>query len=380
MGAARPGCGVTDFDCGGCDLIVPDHRATVTQAINDALAPGTVCIRAGAYLEHIEPRHRVDLQGEGPATRIVGNVDVRSMLTTDAAPTQTAFRDFVVEVPVQGSAIGICPPTNLLCSGRYSPPSRLALLLERVELRGVAGGGTKYCMHVGASGDLDFTIRDSLCHSGRGIRITGSTGTTTPVDRQILVERTRFEPMMGRTRLFDGLALLVSSAWNPAGIREPAPVGSRLRGIVRNNEFVDASPAVYMTQHFRLAAVDEGRSGYDFFHNTFATTGTSSFNNNTRPAAEGPALRLANNLYWNTTYAGPAPAVDQSNFQPAMDPFVDLAGAGNVQLVGGSAPVDTADPSYSVTDDFAGTVRPIDGDGDGVADADVGAHEYQPLM
>jgi hypothetical protein len=52
----------------------------------------------------------------------------------------------------------------------------------------------------------------------------------------------------------------------------------------------------------------------------------------------------------------------------------------NYRLLPGSPAIDAADPMPNVTlvDDFDGLSRPVDGDGDGIAERDMGAFEYRP--
>jgi hypothetical protein len=55
-----------------------------------------------------------------------------------------------------------------------------------------------------------------------------------------------------------------------------------------------------------------------------------------------------------------------------------FAGATDFHLLPGSLAIDQADPASAIVEDFDGSPRPTDGDGDGVARNDMGAFEYQP--
>ena len=87
-------------------------------------------------------------------------------------------------------------------------------------------------------------------------------------------------------------------------------------------------------------------------------------------------VTLGINNVWNngTNFSGvSAPAGTLS----ANAQFVDTA-LGNYQLLPSSTMIDAADPATALTSDLEGTGRPLDGDGNGSAVADLGALEFNP--
>lgn len=80
-------------------------------------------------------------------------------------------------------------------------------------------------------------------------------------------------------------------------------------------------------------------------------------------------------------------AVKLSAYTPAphdlaTDPFLQGPLAGEqyaVQLSAASPAIDAGDPARCPDDDIDGLLRPIDGNGDGIARCDIGAYEWRPL-
>ncbi len=131
--------------------------------------------------------------------------------------------------------------------------------------------------------------------------------------------------------------------------------------------------------------ISNANSGISVINNTFVpfdgATGDRAYAIwfNSLPGYE-PDFTFANNLCFGTN-ANPIrevqPEVNIGNLVAGSSPFVDLA-AGDVHLLSGTAPIDSADPDYAPADDNDGRPRPVDGDGDGTSAPDIGAHEYVP--
>jgi len=85
-----------------------------------------------------------------------------------------------------------------------------------------------------------------------------------------------------------------------------------------------------------------------------------------------------NNLVFGNTvdYNGPTDLTGQFGNLSADPHFVDPAG--DYRLLPSSPAVDTGSPVAAPGDDRLGLPRPVDGNGNGYADFDMGAHEYVP--
>ena len=94
-------------------------------------------------------------------------------------------------------------------------------------------------------------------------------------------------------------------------------------------------------------------------------------------AAAGPGIGVATLIarYSNFPKAGVAAGVvDVATGNVDVDPKL----LGNGSLPPSSPSVDAGDPAAGLTTDFLGALRPVDGNGDGIARRDQGAFEYQP--
>jgi len=114
-------------------------------------------------------------------------------------------------------------------------------------------------------------------------------------------------------------------------------------------------------------------------------------------AEPSATLTIVNSVYRNT-YAGTTEVrnadeisygffADTALAEPANGNMVGaevtigdplLVGSGDRHLAAGSPCIDAANSAAGIPDDYRGTLRPYDGNGDGIAKPDMGYHEYVP--
>jgi len=137
----------------------------------------------------------------------------------------------------------------------------------------------------------------------------------------------------------------------------------------------DAQPAlnssvnVGVTGSAQMVVDDSIISGYA---NSHARTGSASGTANL-------TIRHSDLFYSGMFPSGFSTGTGSLFFAPSniyADPL--FAGATDFHLLAGSLAIDQADPAATIVEDFDGSARPTDGDGDGVARNDMGAFEYQP--
>ena len=348
-----------------------------------APSPGVVCVGPGTYAEPITLRPHVSLQGSGPSTRIVGHVSTMSL--PDPDPTPTVLRDLRIEADV-GAAVTTCPPDESTCLSYLGLGGQTAALeLERVAIVADVSKGPVYCVELEAyGGSSSLTLRDAECVSDQGIRFVNIVQEA-PVTSRLTVERTRFRAQDPGVGIIEPIYLLVMSAAGDCGVAQ-VPPGTRVSATIQNNEFFQTKyDGVHVARCLSMTPEDAAQSGYLIANNTFVPFEGASDGLAYGVYAEGdvgllPRLFVANNLFYtpNPTPIGVEPAdLDIGNLRPLSSPFVDLA-AGDLRLATGSAAIDAASSAYAPADDEMGNSRPLDGDGDGVALPDVGAHEYAP--
>jgi MYXO-CTERM domain-containing protein len=90
-----------------------------------------------------------------------------------------------------------------------------------------------------------------------------------------------------------------------------------------------------------------------------------------------PSVTLRNNDLWNHTTANYYNVSAGTGSIVANPQFVDTS-LGNFHLLGTSQAIDAADPGTALAVDCEGQTRPIDGNGAGGAQPDMGAYEYNP--
>ncbi|UQA60630.1 choice-of-anchor Q domain-containing protein [Polyangium aurulentum] len=383
-GCCPAGCAAPeDLDCAACDVRVPEDQPTIADAILAAPQPGVVCIGPGTYTGDLVLRPHVSLQGSGPATIVQGHLLARSL--EDADPTPTFVRDLVVKAA--NVMVSVCPPNDPGCypSSVVLNGGTIALEMERVTLDGNELPDNLGCANLEVyGGSLSFAFRDSTCISQRGIRFRGDYGSVNAARFDLEVVRNRFQPTTSLGWTYNPVEFLVVSGASCGA--QTVPKGSVAKATIVNNEFLATHyEGIYLTPCLKMDAADAAQSEMRIVNNTFVPT----------PDAIGdlayavwynsvsgyePKFIYANNLYvgpWANPVRGVAPDVSAGNIATQTSPFVDIA-TGDVHLVAGSAAIDAADATYAPTNDRDGKPRPVDGDGDGQAKPDVGAHEYTP--
>lgn len=383
-GCCPAGCAApADLDCVACDVTVPDDHPTIAEAILAAPAPGVVCIRPGQYAENLTLRPHVSLQGFGPGTEILGHVSVAEL--GDPDPTPTTLRDLSIRAGYL-AVITSCPADDAGCGNSISLGGQtLALTAERVLVDSDPAAGTTWCGKFDIyDGPFQITFRDSVCRGGdRGIRVVSGIQNT-PVDYQLIVEGSRFEPATGGDYIYDSVEFLISQG-STCG-QQMVPAGSRVQAVIRNNEFFRTLyEGIYTYQCLVFDPADAMQSSIAITNNTFVVQEGATADqtyavwNNSLTGLQ-PTLIVANNLYWGTNpnaVRGEPADVYAGNLLPGADPFVDLA-AGDLHLAAGSAAIDAADPAHAPPTDKDGDPRPADGDQNGSSLPDVGADEYTP--
>lgn len=383
-GCCPAGCETAaDADCEPCDLRVPADFATIQAAIDAAPVPSVICIGPGSYSEEITLRPHVSLRGSGPETKIIGHVSAHEL--RDANPKPTLLRDLRLEATA-AAAITTCPPTESACIAHLGlMGGTLALEIERVTIAADLSQGTTYCAELKTyGGSMSLAFRDSVCISDRGLRFV-NTIVETPPEIRLRVERSRFEATDLAAGMFSPVDLLVTYAQGDCADFQ-TPDGTVVEAWIQNNEFFRTKLAgVYLVRCLAMTNADAQNSGFHVLNNTFVPFLGATDNDayalwNQGKPANLPRLRVANNLYFNTTFVavgGEPPASDGGNRRFTTSPFVDLE-QGDLRLAPGQPAIDTALPAHAPADDKTGAPRPIDGDGDGTSAPDVGAHEFSP--
>ena len=365
--------------CVPCDVSVPAQQPTISAAILNAPSPGTVCVAAGTWAENLTLRPHVSVRGVGPATILNGMILAGNLAHAD--PTPTVVSDLTVSWGGQ-TAISMCPASTPTNCGLLQLTSPFSLTLERLRFDQNPTGSTTYIGYfelapTGAAATL--TLRDSVLQSTYGLRVVSWFGwyvAGTGGSLTLVVERNRFLGAPGVDWIANAIDYL------PNCSAATCPAGTTVNALIQNNEFLAAkTDAVYTTQALTLTAADRPNSATRLINNTIVCDAPTeyAFWNNSLPGKD-PSMTVANNLAWNChsqLVRGQAPNVLASNQQPSVSPFVSIS-TSDLHLAAGSAPIDAASAVHAPSNDKAGLSRPVDGNGNGTAEPDVGAHEYRP--
>jgi hypothetical protein len=130
--------------------------------------------------------------------------------------------------------------------------------------------------------------------------------------------------------------------------RVPNSNGYGSATLIVNNSIIRGYPTTY--DRAAPSSPDVGDANLTIRYSNFASGGTNS--------GDGNVSKDTGNIYADPLFAGPE----------------------DFHLLAGSPSIDLANPAAggALATDFDGAVRPVDGNGDGVAAADQGAYEYQP--
>lgn len=364
-----------------CDVVVPRDYATAAEAVANAPSPGTVCLAPGTHGgtgSAIVMRAHVNLSGAG-----MGLTTLQSELSLaglgDADPSPTVVSDLTLDYPGQ-TGVHLCE-SGASC-GTLNITADIAIALSRVALRARRGVGTTYCMNVSArtydGSQIAISMVDSVCAATRGVRVLGGVASSGG-SYDLTFERNRFRPGGDTTSIAWPIDFNVCS--------EDMAAGSRINALVRDNTFEDfgyAAVDIYQCGNFVLSA-DERASEIVVAHNTMVGNDLSPFALNiVRYRGARPRSVVVNNLFYRVdpgiyddNFANHRPDTEAGNLLAATSPFVDVDG-GDLHLLPASPAIDAATGAWVGGSDIDGIPRPQDGDGDGSATSDVGAHEYVP--
>lgn len=121
-----------------------------------------------------------------------------------------------------------------------------------------------------------------------------------------------------------------------------------------------------------IFAIAGDASSFDIKNNIFMLNGVGV---SVRHSEVASTVTVSNNLYFGTARhtKGAANSINDINVDPQ---FIDAAN-GNFHLSPTSPAIDSGSAVDAPTVDLADDVRPVDGNGDGAADVDIGAYEFQ---
>ncbi len=147
----------------------------------------------------------------------------------------------------------------------------------------------------------------------------------------------------------------------------PDPNAASNMVAVRNNSFYRTLAGV------NIFAVTGDAASFDVKNNIFMLNGVGI---SVRNLGVLSTVSVTNSLYFGTSRRteGAVNSINDINVDPQ---FVDAAN-GDFHLSPTSPAIDSGSALDAPAVDFAGSIRPVDGNGDGTVEVDIGAYEFQP--